>query len=331
MFRVSINRLVGVRMPATTYGLSTSTFTSTTRFFSNSSSNNNDRRGRTNSNSRDDTEPLNENDPEPHLKFKSFNKYYADPTLVSKVPELERTRIVPTLTTSYSRNPYHQEHISKLTEVLNKYLRLPFDKKRSSSKSWLSFQSYQYIAGGELLTEIEHQRIVNLLRRLDSIEPDLKTTELEEVLAPYRDTSQQGQVERKIPELDDLGRAVAIGRRKSSSAKAYVVKGTGEILINDQPLDTIFPKLQDRMRIMYPLQVVRSENLYNVFAVVRGGGSTGQVDAVKLAISRALTIHNPLFRPRLFSAGCLTRDKRVVERKKAGRVKARKMPTWVKR
>ncbi|QPG73845.1 hypothetical protein FOA43_001160 [Brettanomyces nanus] len=264
------------------------------------------------------------------LKYQQFSQYYKDPAISKNVPELEQTRLIPTLPAFYASNPLHEEHISKLTDLLNRYLSLPFDK-RNSSNSWLTFEDYKEIGGGNKLKVTQYQKLMTVLKRLDSIDPQLKNDEIEGALGGYRKAKEQASASKKSKTLDDKGRAVALGRRKASSAKVYVVKGSGEFLVNGKPLENVFPSFNDRLTVLYPLQVVNGEGDYNVFALSRGGGKTGQIDSIKLAISRALCIHNPLLKKRLFSAGCLTRDHRVVERKKPGKMKARKMPTWVKR
>ncbi|GME83011.1 unnamed protein product [Ambrosiozyma monospora] len=267
--------------------------------------------------------------------FKALSQYYPDPSKPGAarprtIPALERTRLVPTNATAYTRNPDHEQHLSNLIDLLNKYLALPFNKKHATSQ-WASFGEYKQMGGFNKLRITEYEKIITVLKRLDSIDPQLRNDEITSTLKQYQTQNVQHKIAKKEPKLDDFGRAKAVGRRKSSSAKVYVVEGSGEFLVNNKPMEKVFPKLEDRQRLLFPLHVVESENSYNVFAMVRGGGSTGQVDSVKLAIARALCIHNPLFKRRLFEAGCLTRDHRAVERKKPGHLKARKMPTWVKR
>lgn len=262
--------------------------------------------------------------------YEQFSEYYKVSKGDRHVPELERMRLVPTVPTFYSRNPAHEENISKLTDILNKYMTLPFDKKNTDN-SWMTFEDYQDIGGGNKLKVTQYQKLITVLRRLDSIEPELRNDEVNNALNTYRKAKDESSGKEKTKQLDDKGRGVAVGRRKASSAKVYVVEGEGSILINGKPLEEVFPIYEDRLRILHPLQVVDAVVKYNVFALARGGGKTGQIDSIKLALSKALCIHNPLYKKRLFAAGCLTRDHRVVERKKPGRRKARKMPTWVKR
>lgn len=265
-----------------------------------------------------------------NLMFAPQGKLYNDPLVARFIPELERRRIVPSVPSFYARNPYHEIHMSKLQEVLNKNITLPFDRKNSSS-AWIKFKQYKEKAGGELLKETEYLQLLNILKRLDSIDIELRSDELNEILAPYQRSQNNINTSKEVQTLDDKGRAIAIGRRKSSSAKLYLVQGTGEVLVNGKPLEQVFPKQQDRLKLLYPLQIVDAESQFNIFALSRGGGSTGQIDSLQLALARALCIHNPLYKQRLSSAGVLHRDPRTVERKKPGKKKARKMPTWVKR
>ncbi|CAO3615804.1 unnamed protein product [Cunninghamella echinulata] len=131
--------------------------------------------------------------------------------------------------------------------------------------------------------------------------------------------------------LDELGRAYAVGRRKESSARCWVVEGEGKILVNGMELDDYFKQPMDREKVSLPLKVTELDEKYNVWTIVKGGGSTGQADAIKLGIGKALLIHDNELKPTLRKAGCITRDPRVVERKKEGQRKARARYTWVKR
>jgi len=131
--------------------------------------------------------------------------------------------------------------------------------------------------------------------------------------------------------IDKFGRALAAGRRKSSTARAWVVEGTGEYLVNGKTLAEAFGRIHDRESAIWALKATERVDKYNVWALVEGGGTTGQAEALTLAIAKALLAHEPALKPALRRAGCVTRDPRRVERKKPGHLKARKMPTWVKR
>jgi small subunit ribosomal protein S9 len=122
-----------------------------------------------------------------------------------------------------------------------------------------------------------------------------------------------------------------IGRRKSSSARVRVVRGTGTITVNEKPAPEYFTRFGDMLRITAPLRDVGQEGQLDVSVVVRGGGVTGQASAVRHGLARALVKMDPQFQPALRRAGHLTRDARIKERKKPGLKRARKAPTYTKR
>ncbi|HET7846234.1 MAG TPA: 30S ribosomal protein S9 [Acidimicrobiia bacterium] len=123
----------------------------------------------------------------------------------------------------------------------------------------------------------------------------------------------------------------ATGRRKSSVARVRLRDGSGQVTLNGRQLEDYFPTMASRLRIMEPLQITTTQGRYDVDATLEGGGTTGQVDALRLGIARALIVLDPDLRPMLKKAGMLTRDARVVERKKYGLRKARRAPQYTKR
>lgn len=254
---------------------------------------------------------------------------------VAAAGPIKITRIVPKSLTFYSANPPHEEKIAKLESLLRKY-NLPTSEKLGISEqnkrpSWISFSDYALIGGGTRLKPRHYEHLVQLLNKLNSIDPQLTNTEIKNELAKYvRKTNAQSQ-QQKRQELDQFGRSVAVGKRKAATAKVYLVRGNGDILVNGRQLNDYFVKMKDRDSIAYPLKVVDSLGKYNVFATTTGGGPTGQAEAIMHAIAKALLVFNPLLKPRLRKAGVITRDYRHVERKKPGKKKARKMPAWVKR
>ncbi len=125
--------------------------------------------------------------------------------------------------------------------------------------------------------------------------------------------------------------ARATGRRKRSVAQVRFFHGVGAITLNDRPLENYFPTMARRMRVMEPLRVANSEGRYDIVARLHGGGVNGQADALRLGISRGLVAIDPGLRTDLKRAGLLTRDARVVERKKYGLRKARRAPQYTKR
>lgn len=124
----------------------------------------------------------------------------------------------------------------------------------------------------------------------------------------------------------------AVGRRKTSVARVRLfTRGDKEVVVNDRKLEEYFAVPHQQGTVMSPLRKMKSEEKFRVLVKVSGGGTTGQAEAIRHGISRALTIFNPDFRKRLRKAGYLTRDPRKVERKKPGLRKARRAPQWQKR
>lgn len=121
------------------------------------------------------------------------------------------------------------------------------------------------------------------------------------------------------------------GRRKTSAARVFLRPGTGNVTVNNRPFETYFFDEVHRMIIRQPLQLSETMDKFDILVNVKGGGVTGQAGAVRHGISRALVEFNPEFRPILRKAGFLTRDPRMVERKKYGQPGARKRFQFSKR
>jgi len=123
-----------------------------------------------------------------------------------------------------------------------------------------------------------------------------------------------------------------IGRRKESTARVRIMGGTGRFLVNGKTVEEYFTRFGDPDKAAAPLQTTgENRTQWDITVIVRGGGVTGQVNAVTLGLARALVKINPDFRSSLRNAGYLTRDARVKERKKPGLKRARKAPTYTKR
>ena len=123
----------------------------------------------------------------------------------------------------------------------------------------------------------------------------------------------------------------AVGRRKAAVARVYVTEGSGNIVIDKRPLEVYFPSSILQYVVLQPLNKVEAADKYDIVAHIDGGGFKGQAEALRLAIARALVKINPEDKPALRSEGFMTRDARVVERKKPGRPKARKRFQFSKR
>ena len=133
------------------------------------------------------------------------------------------------------------------------------------------------------------------------------------------------------PKIDTFGRSYATGRRKESTARVWLKRGTGKISINGKEMVNYFARPVLQMQLNFVFDVTERKDQFDVIATVKGGGLSGQAGAVRHGLSRALSLFEPDLRKPLKSAGMLTRDSRVVERKKYGRAKARKSFQFSKR
>ncbi len=134
-----------------------------------------------------------------------------------------------------------------------------------------------------------------------------------------------------VQKLDKQGRAYATGKRKDAVARVWIKPGGGNIVVNDRAVDTYFARPVLRMLIQQPLAAANHQGQYDVVCTVSGGGLSGQAGAVRHGLSKALMRYEPELRPVLKRGGFLTRDPRVVERKKYGKAKARRSFQFSKR
>ena len=162
---------------------------------------------------------------------------------------------------------------------------------------------------------------------------DLKEVVGEADAAPVAETAEvvtETAITRE-PVRDDLGRAYATGKRKDAVARVWIKPGSGKVTVNGKEMDAYFARPVLQMILRQPFQVAGVDGQFDVTATVKGGGLSGQAGAVKHGISKALQLYDPCLRPALKAAGFLTRDSRVVERKKYGKAKARKSFQFSKR
>ena len=139
------------------------------------------------------------------------------------------------------------------------------------------------------------------------------------------------ETEVKQNNLDIKQRSYATGKRKNSIARVWLKRGSGSISVNGKSLDKYFARPVLQMIVNQPLNVIDSEGGYEIMATVKGGGLSGQAGAIRHGISKALSLYDSSLRPSLKKAGYITRDSRVVERKKPGLAKARRSSQFSKR
>ena len=135
----------------------------------------------------------------------------------------------------------------------------------------------------------------------------------------------------RAPQRDKLGRSYATGKRKDAVARVWIKPGSGKVVVNGKEMAVYFARPVLQMILRQPFTVAGVEGQFDVMATVAGGGLSGQAGAVKHGVSKALQLYEPALRGALKAAGFLTRDSRVVERKKYGKAKARKSFQFSKR
>ncbi|WP_126977236.1 30S ribosomal protein S9 [Frigidibacter oleivorans] len=133
------------------------------------------------------------------------------------------------------------------------------------------------------------------------------------------------------PRRDAQGRSYATGKRKDAVARVWIKPGNGKVVVNGREMAVYFARPVLQMILRQPFQIAGVEGQFDVYATVAGGGLSGQAGAVKHGVSKALQLYDPALRPALKAAGFLTRDSRVVERKKYGKAKARRSFQFSKR
>lgn len=172
--------------------------------------------------------------------------------------------------------------------------------------------------------EVKVEKVERKVKSLSNLKNDVADA------APASDETKKTDAP-KERKLDSKGRAYATGRRKTSTARVWLSRGKGKIIVNGKTLDEYFTRPTQRMVIMQPLVNTKRDGEFDVTITVSGGGPSGQAGAVRHGLSRAMTYFEPDLRPALKAEGFLTRDSRAVERKKFGLRKARRRKQWKKR
>lgn len=162
---------------------------------------------------------------------------------------------------------------------------------------------------------------------------DIAEAKSEDKAGPQSNKSEEAEgADKREPKIDSMGRAYGTGRRKDSVvARVWIKRGTGKVVVNGKDQAVYFGRNTHRLILNQPFLIVNEVGKFDVQCTVKGGGLSGQAGAVRHGISRALESFDPAYRPVLKKAGMLTRDDRIVERKKVGKHKARRTKQWAKR
>lgn len=187
--------------------------------------------------------------------------------------------------------------------------------------------------------ETEGKKPAGRVKRLETRKPGAAETSVKDLgdigsatgKTKSKDESATEQKRERVQKIDKQGRAYATGRRKDAVARVWLKPGSGKVTVNERDQSVYFARQTQRLVLNQPFLIVNSVGRYDVIATVKGGGLSGQAGAVRHGISRALENYDPALRSALKKAGMLTRDDRIVERKKVGKHKARRSKQWAKR
>ncbi|OJJ43772.1 hypothetical protein ASPZODRAFT_135794 [Penicilliopsis zonata CBS 506.65] len=240
-------------------------------------------------------------------------------------------RIIPASPAYFSGSPKFIDYLLDLERIQAKYAPLPLVAANKAPRmAWFKLPQFRDFVGEQVPVK-KYRGLIKILQRLNRIKPNVAPEEVRQTLSRFLRPGNPYGNKPAPATVDEMGRGRGYGKRKASSAVVHLVEGDGDVLVNGKSLAEVFPRLHDRESATWPLRCTQRLDKYNVWAIVRGGGVTGQAEAITLALARALLVHEPALKPALRKAGVITVDARRVERKKPGHVKARKMPTWVKR
>lgn len=213
-------------------------------------------------------------------------------------------RAVPVSPSYFSRKSDFNDSILLLQKLMRKYAHLPtLPNDQVKRVVFLTRRDYR-LAVGEDIKAAEYRRAMNMVKRLHKIHPKLLPEKVKMAIAKFkRDLNTNMLNKRDIP-IDKFGRALGTGRRKTSVARAWVVEGTGEVLVNGKSLADAFGRIHDRESAVWALKATARTDKYNVWALVEGGGTTGQAEALALAVAKALEAHEPALKPALRRGKC---------------------------
>jgi small subunit ribosomal protein S9 len=208
-------------------------------------------------------------------------------------------RIVPVSPSYFTTKPIYTDTLLKLENLVRKYLLLPQVRPGQAPPALWKSQIQWKLDTGEDIGPAKFRKVIKLLQRLNHIEPSMMPSDVSEAIQRFRRRAAESRDKAKVRVLDDYGRALGVGRRKASSASVWLVEGDGEVLINGKPMTKVFGRVHDRESAIWALKATERVDKYNVWALVKGGGSTGQAEALTLGVAKALLVHEPALKPAL--------------------------------
>lgn len=217
---------------------------------------------------------------------------------------MEKLRVIPASPSYFTARPQYTDDLLMLRSVLREFQTLPICKRGEAPRvAWRTLESYKSAINGEPIRSTRFARMLDVARRLNYIHPSVRPPQVTKAIMRFaRDMNPQATRAKPIL-IDEWGRARAVGRRKSSTASVWLVEGEGEFMINGKTLADAFGRVHDRESVMWALKSTDRIDKYNVWAIVKGGGTTGQAEALTNGIAKALIAHEPLLKAHLRRGG----------------------------
>lgn len=211
--------------------------------------------------------------------------------------EAKPARIVPASPSYFSGSPRFIDNVLKLEALQAKYASLPIVSAGEAPRmAWFKLAQFRdYV--GEPVPMKKYKSLLKILQRLNRIQPEMVPDEVRQVLSKFLRPGNPYAAQTVPRTVDENGRARAKGKRKESTAVVQLVEGEGEIMVNGKTLVEVFQRVHDRESALWALRCTQRMDKYNAWVTVKGGGVTGQAEAITLAIARALLIHEPGLKP----------------------------------
>ncbi|KAL8707831.1 MAG: hypothetical protein Q9220_007185 [cf. Caloplaca sp. 1 TL-2023] len=214
-------------------------------------------------------------------------------------PHVQNARVVPASPSYFSGRPDFTDNLLNLQALLRRYQTLPTVPPGQAPRvAWRTVSQYRLLVGEPVRASKYHQ-VIEVLKRLNQIHPAVMPPDLQEAMQIYKRDINPYAIIKRPAVIDEYGRSSGIGRRKSSSAKVQLVQGEGEVLVNGKSLNHVFGRVHDRESAIWALKATNRIDKYNVWALVSGGGTTGQAEALTLGVAKALMVHEPNLKPAL--------------------------------
>ena len=208
-------------------------------------------------------------------------------------------RLVPNSPSYFTAQPNFTDDLLAMQAMAAKYASLPRIKPSEAPRvAWVPLHEYRDIVN-EKIQASQYEKILKIVASLNLIHPSLMPWNVKQVVNQYKRDINPFQNVAKPGVVDNSGRACGHGRRKTSTAKAWLIEGTGEVLINGKSLSEAFGRIHDRESVIWGLKATDRIDKYNVWGISSGGGTTGQAEALTLAVAKALMVHEPDLKPAL--------------------------------